>query len=118
MFIFLAKAQRKPSGKTLRLCAFAGEVCLEVKPRLKLYHPARERALCAAEVADVINGRRKELKRRKIQIVKCIEEVCFDFQKRTLSKERRQTGSLTQTQVYGKVSWTTERVPTNAWWKS
>src|SRR4029450_5797537 len=76
-------------------------------------HPSRQRALRTTEV-NAINGRREEFKRREIQLVKCIEEVCLNFEKRSLAQKPRQTGSLTKTEVDCEKSWTTERVATNA----
>ena len=75
---------------------------------------ASEDDLARAPEVRTVNIRREESKRREIQIVKGVEEVCLNFQIRSLAKKRRYASSLAETQVYRKVSWTTERIATDA----
>ncbi len=88
-------------------------IILEIESRLEFNHASGERALRPPEVG-VIDIRREESKRSKIQVVESIEEVCLHFKKRSLPKKRRHTGALPKTHVDRKVSWTTERVAADA----
>jgi len=86
---------------------------LEIEPRLEFYNTSGQGIARAAEV-NVIDVRREEAKRREIQIVKDVEEVCLNFQIRSFAEKCRHARALAETHVNGKVFWTTERIATDA----
>jgi hypothetical protein len=88
-------------------------VFLEIEPRLEFYYTSSQRILRAPEVR-VIDCRREEAKRREIQVVKDVEEVCFNFQIRSFTEKCRHAGSLTEAHVNRKILWTTEGITTDA----
>ena len=74
-------------------------MALKIKPCLKFDDAPRQCILRATEVRT-INRRREELKRRKIQAVESIEEVCLDLEKRSFSEKSRHAGSLREAEVH------------------
>ena len=96
-----------------KFCVICGWFPLKVEPRLKFYNTSGECALCPAEIR-VIDGWREEAERRQIQIVKDVEEVRLNFEKRCFTEKRGQTSSLAKAHIDGKVFWTTERIATDA----
>src|ERR1044072_5233003 len=85
---------------------------LKVEPRLEFYYTSGQRILRTPEVW-VIDSRREEAKRREIQVVKDVEEVCLNFQIRAFTQKRRHTGSLAEAHVNRKVSWAPEGIATD-----
>ena len=86
---------------------------LKVEPRLEFYNTSRQRISRAPEVR-AIDIRREEAKRREIQIVKDVEEVCLNFKIRSFTEKRRHAGSLAEAHVHCKISWATEGIATDS----
>lgn len=86
---------------------------LEAKAGLEFHHATREGTLRPAEIG-IVDVWREEPKRRQVQVIESIEEICLHFKKRTFTEKRRHASSLRHTQVDCEVSWTTERIAANA----